>query len=800
MSLLLRLFTILALLFCFTTAQSQPWQPLDASLGYRCSKVFVDTATNNLYAAGYFTSASGITANRIAMWDGTSWSTLGAGFNGTTFDITVYNGELYVVGAFTTPVSFLAKWDGTSWVSVGGGIDYIAVELAVINNELHVGGSFTHAGGVTANRIAKWDGTSWSTYGIGLPTTVQEILEYNGEVITTGSFYGSGTNMAQGIARWNGTEWVNLGGSTNGNVYATHVDTATNELYIGGNFGMAGSTLALAIAKWDGTNWSAIVDIPGGQVNDITQYGGDLIVGGEFTIANGGAGDYLLRWDGSSFSQMGTDLNSLVVDLEIYNDQLTVAGAFRWNGPDLVNYLMTFIDTIPTAGFTYDLDTICLGESVAFTDTSSGTIISYDWVISGGSPATSSAQNPSSTFTTPGTYDVQLIVANSGGPDTLLIPNAITVLGNLTNYSLTNDTALCDGACLTLQASGATNYTWSSATMNDTAAASMQICPNIDTDYFIRITTSAACAFDTVSVLVNTLPVVTIAGLDTICEGEPLSLTAFGASTYLWNGGSNSNPLVASPSSNTTYQVVGTDSNGCLDSASFSVAVTALPIVSITGDTEICEGDTATLIGSSGNSYSWSTGQSSQQIEVTPTASQNYSLIITEPSGCSDSASVQVIVYALPATPIISQNAGDLTSSTALVYQWYDGSGVIVGATSQNYTPLANGQYWVEVTDVNGCSSLSDPFDFQWIGVEEIKMKNLIQVYPNPADELIYVHFSNTIHQIEVVDIMGHVVISKTLERNIRETTIDLASLASGCYTLMFLDCCDSELVRIVVR
>jgi PKD repeat protein len=422
---------------------------------------------------------------------------------------------------------------------------------------------------------------------------------------------------------------------------------------------------------------------------------------------------------------------------------------------------------------------------VVLTDTSSGAVISYDWVISGGSPATSSAQNPSSTFTTPGTYDVQLIVTNSGGADTMLIPNAITVLDTLTNYTLTNDTALCDGACLTLQASGATNYTWSSVAFGDTSVASLQVCPSTATDYFIRMMGSTGCAFDTVSVLVNTLPVLTIAGLDSICEGDTVALAASGGSTYLWDSGSSSNLLLASPSSNTTYQVVGTDSNGCLDSTSFSVAVTALPIVSITGGTEICEGDTVTLIGSSGNSYSWSTGQSTQQIEVTPTTSQNYSLIITEPTGCSDSASVQVIVYALPATPIISQNAGDLISSTAFTYQWYDGSGVIVGATSQNYTPLANGQYWVEVTDVNGCSSLSDPFDFQWIGIGENEISSQWGIYPTPTSNNLIIFWEKSLapETVTVSDVQGRTIgVVDVRASYASELTIDLSSYDLGMY------------------
>ena len=68
--------------------------------------------------------------------------------------------------------SRVAKWDGATWSALGSGIDNAVRVLAVFDDgtgpALFAGGDFTSAGGVSASRIAKWDGTSWTTLGSGM--------------------------------------------------------------------------------------------------------------------------------------------------------------------------------------------------------------------------------------------------------------------------------------------------------------------------------------------------------------------------------------------------------------------------------------------------------------------------------------------------------------------------------------------------------------------------------------------------------------------------------------------------------
>lgn len=81
----------------------------------------------------------------------------------------------------------------------------------------------------------------------------------------------------------------------------------------------------------------------------------------------------------------------------------------------------------PVAGFTADKTTVCPGETVQFTSTSTGSPTSYNWSFSGGSPSSSTSSNPSVTYNTPGSYNVSLTVSNAGGNNTKDMPNYITV-------------------------------------------------------------------------------------------------------------------------------------------------------------------------------------------------------------------------------------------------------------------------------------------------------------------------------------------------------------------------------------
>jgi hypothetical protein len=198
---------------------------------YVLALTVVDDGTGPaLYVGGYFTTAGGVPANKIAKWDGAQWSTLGSGMDGPivpgVFALTVFDDgtgpALCVGGRFTvaggTPANSIAKWDGMQWSSLSSGVDWpfgphvgtLAVFDDGTGTALYAGGRFTTAGGTPANNIAKWNGMQWSSLGSGTE-------EPPDPAVGSLAVFHDGTGPA---------------------------------LYAGGPFGRAGGVQVNSIAKW----------------------------------------------------------------------------------------------------------------------------------------------------------------------------------------------------------------------------------------------------------------------------------------------------------------------------------------------------------------------------------------------------------------------------------------------------------------------------------------------------------------------------------------------------------------------
>jgi trimeric autotransporter adhesin len=334
-----------------------------------------------LYAGGQFTTAGGVTANRIAKWNGTAWSSLGTGTaNGvsggssaiTISTLTVFDDgsgggpALYAGGDFAfaggIPANRIAKWDGTSWSSLGtgsaNGVNSSVRALMVFDDgsgggpALYVGGGFWTAGGIPANRIAKWNGTAWSSLGTGSANGVSgsvSALEVFDDglgggpaLYAGGSFESAGGVPANRIAKWNGTSWSSLGtGSANGvnnGVSALKVfDDGLGggpALYAGGNFESAGGVVANRIAKWNGISWSSLgtgsANGVSGSIEALTVFddgsgsGPALYAGGILMTAGGVPANRIAKWNGTSWSSLGTGpangVNSMVLALTVFDD------------------------------------------------------------------------------------------------------------------------------------------------------------------------------------------------------------------------------------------------------------------------------------------------------------------------------------------------------------------------------------------------------------------------------------------------------------------------------------------------
>lgn len=181
---------------------------------------------------------------------------------------------------------------------------------------------------------------------------------------------------------------------------------------------------------------------------------------------------------------------------------------------------------------------------------------------------------------------------------------------------------------------------------------------------------------------------------------------------------------------------------------SFSIpSPLAAPTIVPSGITTFCQGGNVTLDAGTGYStYTWSTGATSQTINVTN--SDNYSVTITDGNGClASSSATAVTVDPIPPIPTITQNGSILTSSATTGNQWFLNGNSITNAALQNYAPVQSGIYTVTVTDMNNCSATSTPFNFTTTAIESLfvsdEQQSEITIYPNPGNGVFNLGFRN---------------------------------------------------------
>jgi hypothetical protein len=229
----------------------------------------------NLYVAGQFVNINNLAVNRIAMWNGTTWSNVGGGVSGSIdkiYSMVVYHGQLYVGGDFTNAGSsnvstrYIARWNGMQWDSVGGGMNNTVNGLFVdtVNDVLYAGGAFTQAGDITAYGVAKWNDTTWTPVGSGLDTlwATKCLTIFNGELYAGGACVTTTTqgDTLRNVFKYNGIKWVSVDGGANNSVLTMGV--YEGNLYVGGSFTQVGNGIYANRIACYGTTCPLGVGIP----------------------------------------------------------------------------------------------------------------------------------------------------------------------------------------------------------------------------------------------------------------------------------------------------------------------------------------------------------------------------------------------------------------------------------------------------------------------------------------------------------------------------------------------------------
>ncbi len=266
------------------------------------------------------------------------------------------------------------------------------------------------------------------------------------------------------------------------------------------------------------------------------------------------------------------------------------------------------------------------------------------------------------------------------------------------NPPITGPTSFCPNSSGTSLSgpAGYSSYTWSNG------ATTQSINVTSAGTFSLTVSDGNACTgASSVTVTINAAPTPTITGPTTICS-NPITLDAgTGYSSYHWSNGNTTQSINTSLVG--TYTVTVTNAFGCTGTASITVIQGSNITPVIAGPSVICIGGTAILNAGSYTTYAWSTGATTQIININTAGT--YTVTVSNATGCTGSASITVTA-ANPVSPTISGSLTFCTSGSTIInanagyasYLWS------TGATTASILVNTPGTYTITVTDANGCT------------------------------------------------------------------------------------------------
>ena len=202
-----------------------------------------------------------------------------------------------------------------------------------------------------------------------------------------------------------------------------------------------------------------------------------------------------------------------------------------------------------------------------------------------------------------------------------------------------------------------------------------------------------------------------IASSSTVCAANSVTLTVSGSTSYTWGTGSNATSIVVTPTSNSTYSVIGTGTSACLPYGLVSLSVIQLPnvVANSSANFTVCPSTQVTLNGGGASSYFWSNNVTNGVAFPAPNATTIYTVTGTDAqTGCSNTNTAIISVYnvSVGITPtsatICSGGTATLTGGSANSYSWSPGN---LPFQSINVSPLAFAVYTLNVITADFCTA-----------------------------------------------------------------------------------------------
>ncbi|MFA6524168.1 MAG: T9SS type A sorting domain-containing protein, partial [Candidatus Paceibacterota bacterium] len=465
----------------------------------------------------------------------------------------------------------------------------------------------------------------------------------------------------------------------------------------------------------------------------------------------------------TSYTAVGTDANGCVATSNVVNIS---------------------VNPLPLVIVTGDI-AICSGSSIQLL---AGGADTYVW-----SPVNglnnSNIWNPVATPTSTTTYTVTGNIAGCSNS-----ANVTITVNPLPIASISNDTTICGGTSVMLNASGG-NYLWSTGE----GSSAILVNPTTTTTYSVTVTSSSCEDTANVVVTVNPAPIVTASGDTTVCAGTSVTLSGAGAVTYSWdNAVVDGTPFT--PVASTTYTVTGTDVNSCTNTDQVIVTVNSLPIVNIYSVPDsVCASEASIHLMASPFGGNWSgTGVSGNSFNPN-IGTQTITYSYTDANTCL-SIDTQVINVFNPPVPdstiITGSNIVFLYLSSQLQYSV---KLVIIHANDtikHYYSAIFQNDSMVAFSAhiIDGDLMLIEPvsstlevcvYDRIYIGIGDIKGEDIqVSFYPNPFSDYLTVTIPQGNYEVSIIDMLGRNVRSISVTGNFK---IQRDDLVEGLYLLQII-------------
>ena len=365
--------------------------------------------------------------------------------------------------------------------------------------------------------------------------------------------------------------------------------------------------------------------------------------------------------------------------------------------------------------------TVCRGDTFQLSSQTVG--VSYEWTPQNNFITSANIPNPQGVASI--TTDYTLTLTDNRG---CMARDLVRIeVDTSFRVQARSDSLICRGGSFQLSGSGngVVSYLWSSsplANISDPTISNPNV-NNLDTTtvFYLTAENAIGCKAED-STRIEVFEVFTLE--DTfVCDGSSIVLTSSNGVSFSWapNNGTLDDPNIASPtatpSTNTTYTVTATSSEGCISVKDVLVEVRNLPVADAGPDISICFGEDTLLSGSGDGLYSWTpaNGLSNPTIAnpiANPDSTTQYYFTVTDTSGCSASDSLTITVNPLPIvsvgpdTTICEGEAVQLQASGATNYVWSpptDLSNPLIA--NPLATPTQSLAYEVVGTDNNGCEN-----------------------------------------------------------------------------------------------